>query len=123
MQLKTAQSINYDPLGRWPLHSWLSTMNSKKISRSNPIYSQLCCCIINPTIFNIIRWVDGTIVSLTKRLMFQVHIIFFFIISCNFFCKNPFNLFFYNFKKIKTKSFECPKSKPATHCFIFNLSK
>ena len=26
----------------------------------------------NPTIFNIIRLVDGTIVSFTKRLMFQV---------------------------------------------------
>ena len=36
--------------------------------------------------------------------------------------QNSFNLFFYNFTKIK--SFECPKSKPgATHCFIFNLSK
>ena len=38
---------------------------------------------------------------------------------------NPFDLFSYyffnNFTKIK--SFECPKSKPATHCFIFNLSK
>ena len=26
----------------------------------------------NPTMFNIICWVDGTIVSLTKHLMFQV---------------------------------------------------
>ena len=25
--------------------------------------------------------------------------------------------------RIKIKSFECPKLKPATHCFIFNLSK
>jgi hypothetical protein len=32
-------------------------------------------------------------------------------------------LFFCNFTKIKIKSFENPKSKPATHCFIFNLSK
>ena len=30
---------------------------------------------------------------------------------------------FYNFTKIKIKSFECPNSKPETHCFIFNLSK
>ena len=44
----------------------------------------------NPTIFNTIRWVDGTIVSLTKRLMFQVCIIYF-IISCKILCKNPFN--------------------------------
>ena len=29
-------------------------------------------------------------------------------------------LFFHNFTKIK-KSCECPKSNPATHCFIFNL--
>ena len=35
-------------------------------------------------------WVDGTIVSSTKRLMFQV--LFFFIISCKILCKNPFNL-------------------------------
>ena len=60
------------------------------------------------------------IVSLTKRLMFQV--LFFFIISCKILWKNPFN-FFFNFTKIKINSFECPKSKPATHCFIFNLSK
>ena len=48
---------------------------------------------------------------------------FFFIISCKILCKNPFNYFFlfcYNFTKIKLKSFE---SKPATYCFIFNLSK
>ena len=30
-------------------------------------------------------------------------------------------LFFHNSTKIN--SFECPKSKQATHCFIFNLSK
>ena len=59
------------------------------------------------------------IVSLTKHLMFQV--LFFFIISCKILCKNPFNLFiFYNFTKIK--SFECPKSKPATHCFIYQYN-
>ena len=29
-----------------------------------------------------------------------------------------FSLFFYNFTKNKIKSFECPKSKPATHCFF-----
>ena len=31
--------------------------------------------------------------------------------------------FFFNSTKIKVKSFECLKSKPATYCFIFNLSK
>ena len=42
---------------------------------------------------SIICWVDGTIVSSTKRLMFQA--LFFFIISCKNLCKkNPFNLFF-----------------------------
>ena len=51
-------------------------------------------------------WVDGKNDSLTKCLMFQV--LFFFIISCKFLCKNCFNFFFYNFTKIK--SFECPKS-------------
>ena len=35
---------------------------------------------------------------------------FFFIISCKILCKNRFNLFFYNFTKMKVKSFECPKS-------------
>ena len=54
------------------------------------------------------RWVDGKIISLTKCLMFQV--LFLFVISCKVLCKNPFNYFFYNFTKIKIKSFECPKS-------------
>ena len=40
-------------------------------------------------------WVNGTIVSLTKRLMFQV--LFFFMISCKILCRNPFNLFSYFF--------------------------
>ena len=35
------------------------------------------------------HWVDGTIVSSTKRLVFQVF--FFFIISCKILFKNPFN--------------------------------
>ena len=37
---------------------------------------------------------DGTNQSSTKRLMFQLCIIFF-MISCNILCKNPFNLFSY----------------------------
>ena len=65
-----------------------------------------------------------------KRIVDQASdvpsIIFFFMISCKVLCKNPFNflflfLFLYNFTEIKIKSFECPISKPATHCFIFNL--
>ena len=65
------------------------------------------------------RWVNGMTLSLTKHLMFQVS--FFFIIFCKILFKNLFSYFFYNFKKIKR--FECPKSKPANHCFIFNLLK
>ena len=61
----------------------------------------------NPTIFIIICWIVGTNDSSTKRLMFQV--LFFFIISCKILGKNCFN-FFYNFTKIKIKSFECAKS-------------
>ena len=52
--------------------------------------------------------------------------IIFFIISCKILCKNPFNFFFHfliTLHKIKIKIFECPKTKPATHCFIFNLPK
>ena len=54
---------------------------------------------------------DETNESLTKRLMFQV--LFFFMISYKFLCKNPFNLFscfFYKITKMKIKSFECRKS-------------
>ena len=51
---------------------------------------QLLNTTLNPTIFNIIRWVAGTIVSLTKRMICEV--LFFFIISCKILCKNPFNL-------------------------------
>ena len=62
----------------------------------------------------LVRWADGTNVSSTKRLMFQV--LFFFIKSCKIFCKIAFNLFiylfvfFYKITKMKIKSFECPKS-------------
>ena len=45
------------------------------------------------------RWVDGTIVSSTKCLMFQV--LFFFIISCKILYKNPFNLFSHFFTKLR----------------------
>ena len=45
-----------------------------------------------------------------KRLVDQVSDVPSIIISCKILCKKPFNLFFYNFTKIKIPSFECPKS-------------
>ena len=65
----------------------------------------------NLTIFNIIRWVAGSMGQTSD----VSSIIFFHNFLQNSF-KNPFNLFSYNFTKIKIKSFECP----AIHCFIFN---
>ena len=65
---------------------------------------------INPTIFNIIRWVAGTNDSSTKSLMFQV--LFFFYNFLQKSLQKSFQfifLFFYNFSKIKVKSFDCPK--------------
>ena len=61
-------------------------------------------------------WVTGRIVSLTKGLMLQLS--FFHNFLQNSLWKS-FQLFwfFYNFTKIK--SFECPKSKPSTHYFLF----
>ena len=57
-------------------------------------------------------WVAGTNDSSTKHLMFQVYIFFF-----HNFLQNSLQksfqfifLFFYNFTKIKIKSFECSKS-------------
>ena len=52
--------------------------------------------------------------------MFQV--LFFFIISCKILCKNCFNLFSYNFTKIKIKSFECPKSIRIMKKIILGIS-
>ena len=82
----------------------------------NEVHVMLCLVSWTPqltknlTISNLIRWVDGMIVSLTKSLMFQV--LLFFIISCKILCKNPFSLFFYSYKitEIKINSFEFPKS-------------
>ena len=64
----------------------------------------------NSTIFNIIRRVVWC-----SKFYFLFHNLFSKILSIDFFI-------FYNVTKIKIKSFECPKSKPATHCFIFSLS-
>ena len=63
--------------------------------------------------FNMIRWVACLINQAS-----DVPNIIFFITSSKIICKKPFNLFFYNFTKMKIKSFECPKSKPATHCTV-----
>ena len=57
------------------------------------------------------RRVDGTIVSLTKHLIFQV--LFLFLNFLQNSLQKLFQfifLFFYNFTKIKINSFECPKS-------------
>ena len=48
----------------------------------------------------LICWTDGTNVSLTKRLMFQV-LLFFFIKSCKILCKNIFNYFSYFSMKLQ----------------------
>ena len=60
------------------------------------------------------RWGNGTSVWCYKYYVFH-----------NFMqnsLQNHFNLFFYfsyNFADIKIKNFQCPKSKPVTHCLIF----
>ena len=66
----------------------------------------------------LVCWADGTNYLSIKRLMFQL---FFFIpkILQNSLQK-PFQFifsFFYKITKMKIKSFECLKSKPATHFF------
>ena len=68
----------------------------------------------NLTIFNIIRWLAGSMGRTTHRpSVWCSKYYFFFIISCKILCKKSFQfifLFFYNFTKIKIKSFKCPKS-------------
>ena len=66
----------------------------------------------NLSIYNIIRWANGTNDWSSKPLMFQV-LFFSFIKSCKILCKNPFNYFSYFLYKIKKKnlkSSEFPKS-------------
>jgi hypothetical protein len=57
---------------------------------------------------------DGLLGRWDKQLINQASdvssITSFFIISCKILSKNRFNLFSYNFTKIKIKSFECPNS-------------
>ena len=50
---------------------WISK-DPKYFFNSNHFNDLFCLFVWNPTIFNIIRWVAGSIVSLTKRLMVQV---------------------------------------------------
>ena len=57
----------------------------------------------NPTIYNIIRWLAGSLGKMTRQP--SVWCIIFFIISCKIIFKNLFNLFL-----IKIKRFECFKS-------------
>ena len=68
----------------------------------------------NPSIYNIIRWVAWTMGQTNRRQsVWCSKYYFFFMISCKILCKNPFNFFsyfFFKIKKIKIKSFDCPKS-------------
>ena len=73
-------------------------------------------------IFNIIRWVAGL---MGRRLIDQEYDVPSIIIFFQKFLQNSLQqcfhfLYILNFTKIKR--FVC-KSKPAAHCFIFNLSK
>ena len=87
-------------------------------------YHTLLFCWIHckdPTVFNIVCWVDGTPVSLTKNLMFQMFF-YLYIIFCNILCKNPFNLFsifFHNLSKIKMRSFKCHDSMEASNPLFY----
>ena len=78
----------------------------------------------NPTIFNIICWVAGFMGRSSHRPSPSIILLF------HNFLQNSLQksfqfifLFFCNLTKIKIKGFEWSKSKQATHCFIFNLSK
>ena len=66
--------------------------------------------IKNPTIFNIICWVGGSLGWSSHWPSVWCSKYFFFIKSCKILCKNPFNYFFYKITKMKIKSFECHKS-------------
>ena len=65
--------------------------------------------IKNPTIFNIICWVTGSLGPMTHRLSVWCSNYYFFHNFLQILCKKSFQfifLFFYNFTKIKIKSFE-----------------
>ena len=115
----------------WPNHYYFWTKIQIFSLTLTPNYGhvsenpQRCTEGRNLTIFNIICWVDGTIVGSPKCLMFQV-LFFFHDFLQNYFQKSFQFIYFYfciTLQK-KIKSFECPKSKPATNLFfISNLSK
>ena len=68
---------------------------------------------MNQSTFSIKHWVAGWVAGLLGQTtrwpsVWCSKYYFLFIIFCKILCKNLFNLFFYNFTKIK--SFECPKS-------------
>ena len=108
---------------------FIGNLSQGKGHRRSSAYDKNCKVIetkycINPTIFNIIRWVDGTNDSSTKHLMFQA--LFFFIISyrlralktlyfyfCKFinFCKE-----FWNIRCLVDESFV-----PATQRIILKI--
>ena len=72
----------------WSVRGYLKSVNLE--------YNTLVC------------WDDGTNVSSTKHLMFQVF--FFFIKSCKILCNKPLHFFFYKITKMKKKGSECRKS-------------
>ena len=67
------------------------------------------------------RWVNGDDRLIDQVIWCSKYFFFHNFLQNSFQKSFQFILFFYNFTKIK--SFECRKSKLATHCFIFNLSK
>ena len=91
------------------------------------IHIQTVLWFINPTIFNIICWVAESMGRLPHWLNIGCSKHYFF----NNFLKNSLSNYFqfilfyfvYNWTKICSKMSEYPKSKPTTHCFIFNLSE
>ena len=79
---------------------------------------------INPSIYNIIRWVAWTMGQMNRQpSVWCSKYYLFFMISCKILCKNPFNLFSYFFiTKIKIKSFECHKSIKSIRKVILGTS-
>ena len=71
--------------------------------------------IWNPTIFNIIRWLTGSMGQMTHRTSLWCSKYFFKLVFHKFLAKFLAKIisidFFYKFTKIKIKSFECPKSR------------
>ena len=73
----------------------------------------VCVVTLNPTIFNIICWLAGSMGQTTHQpSVWCSKYYLFFIISFKILCKNCsiYLLIFYKFTKIRIKSFECPMS-------------